>query len=203
ASTPSSDLFQVLSEPDGIPDSSDAASHDTDDTLEPVVFPTEEVAAPAPPMEWRKPKNRLTMPGALVGTPHYMAPELWRGQPASRASDIYAMGVVMRILLVGSPPHAAMTPYELLAATEDGNIEPTASLVEGLHPDLAEIVDRCLQTDPSDRFATGDALRAALEAITSSTAEPPPFRATPTVACVRLKPSTAACFLAAPARRGS
>ncbi len=97
-----------------------------------------------------------------------MAPELWQGKPASRTSDIYSIGVLMRILLVGSPPYAALTPYELLAATEDHSVEPTANLVPDLNQEFAAIVDRCLSLEPSQRFATGDALRTALEAISDT-----------------------------------
>lgn len=181
-SKPSSDLLQVLpsaSEPMVEDEESIALEHSTDDTLEPVALPGEPPPEEVLHGEWKRTKNRLTQPGTLVGTPHYMAPELWRGQPASRSSDIYALGVLMRILLSGSPPFAALTPYELMVATEDETIEPTANLVPGLHPDLAAIVDRCLAFDVNQRFATGDELRTALEAISQPDAPTTKFTGNP------------------------
>ena len=46
----------------------------------------------------------------LVGTPLYMAPEIWLGESATRRSDVYSFGAVLFTLLVGSPPHRAMRP---------------------------------------------------------------------------------------------
>ena len=47
----------------------------------------------------------LTDAGALMGTPDYMAPELWRGEPATRRSDVYALGALLFELCAGRPPH--------------------------------------------------------------------------------------------------
>jgi serine/threonine protein kinase len=44
---------------------------------------------------YRSPTAGLTEDGALIGTPHYMAPELWRAEPATRRSDVYALGVLL------------------------------------------------------------------------------------------------------------
>src|SRR5690606_20659678 len=69
--------------------------------------------APAERDGWRAGRAEITAVGALVGTPHYMAPELWRGEPASRASDVYALGVLLYCLCCGQPPTEAATMIEL------------------------------------------------------------------------------------------
>ena len=53
----------------------------------------------------RGPAGR-TRPGTLLGTPLYMAPELWRGEPATATSDVYALGILLYELCAGRPPHA-------------------------------------------------------------------------------------------------
>jgi serine/threonine-protein kinase len=55
-----------------------------------------------------------TKTGVLLGTPHYMAPEQVRGEPASAASDIYALGVMLHELIAGVPPFTGASPIEVL-----------------------------------------------------------------------------------------
>src|ERR1043166_8595213 len=53
--------------------------------------------------------GRSPRPGVLVGTPLYMAPELWRGEPATRRSDLYSLGILLYELLVGYAPHRGVS----------------------------------------------------------------------------------------------
>ncbi len=120
----------------------------------------------------------LTRPGATPGTPRYLAPEVRRGDVASRRSDVYQIGCVLYELVTGRAPLLDMlgTP-----ATTAGIEEPSAlvrpppvheldapSLSDRLGPAgarFAAVVDRCLARDPQDRFASGSELGAALELI--------------------------------------
>nr|BDT31338.1 SUMF1/EgtB/PvdO family nonheme iron enzyme [Myxococcus sp. MH1] len=112
---------------------------------------------------------QLTVPG----TPLYLAPELWRGEPASRATDIYAMGVMLHELCTGSAPHQHVPLAELGRAVT----AERPPLLEGQRLDLpagfASVVDRCLALEADQRFDSGDALREALEALSL------PVQATP------------------------
>ncbi len=55
----------------------------------------------------------LTAAGALLGTPHYMAPEQWTGRAVDPRTDVYAMGATLFHLLAGRPPFTAETREEL------------------------------------------------------------------------------------------
>jgi serine/threonine protein kinase/formylglycine-generating enzyme required for sulfatase activity len=105
---------------------------------------------------------------AVPGTPLYLAPELWRGEPASRASDVYALGVLLYELCAGAAPYQDVPLTQLGRAVLAGPPPPLAGLAPGLPPGLAAVVDRCLAAEPSGRFESGDALREALEALAVS-----------------------------------
>ena len=58
--------------------------------------------------------SNMTSTGMVMGTPSYMAPEQWRGDKISAATDQYAMGVLMYMVLTGRQPFEAPTPYALM-----------------------------------------------------------------------------------------
>jgi hypothetical protein len=121
-------------------------------------------------------QSRLTneMSPAL-GTLFYMAPEQadLSATPDARW-DVYALGAVMYRMLTGTPPHYQSTPFS------EGNLEaqlaayrrhilnaprPTAHRkILGVDPELATIIDRCLETSPSKRFANPQEVVSALDA---------------------------------------
>ncbi|MBK7071569.1 MAG: SUMF1/EgtB/PvdO family nonheme iron enzyme [Myxococcales bacterium] len=101
----------------------------------------------------------------VVGTPRYLAPELWRGAAASRQSDVYALGLVVYELAAGRVPDADATFAELPARRAAADPPPLATVAPTLDPAFAAIVDRCVRRDPAARFATADELRDALEAL--------------------------------------
>ncbi len=101
----------------------------------------------------------LTRPGDILGTPRYIAPELWIGRPASVATDLYAFGVMLYQLVTGRPPHAARNMRELVA-----NIcERDVPMLGDIDWRLANIIDRCLKRDPSQRLRSAGVLRDAFE----------------------------------------
>ena len=110
----------------------------------------------------------LTAPGALVGTPRYMAPECWRGEPASPRSDVYSLGAVLYELCSGRPPHTAQGLGALRQAVLEHRAPPVAGEASGLDPRLAALIDRCLEPEPERRFASAEPLREALEALRES-----------------------------------
>ncbi len=111
-------------------------------------------------------RSSLTQAGTLLGTPHYMAPELWRAEAASRCSDVYALGVLLYILCAGRPPTEATSPVELATRVQEQEPRPLLERAPRVDPRLAAIIDRCLRRDPFSRFASADDLRSALEQLT-------------------------------------
>jgi len=112
---------------------------------------------------WHDRLASITRAGTVMGTPHYMAPELWLADPASRRSDVYALGVVLFILAAGRPPHDAESPFDLAMQVQEKKMQSLLELAPTVDSKLASVVERCLARDPYDRFSSGDEVRAALE----------------------------------------
>src|SRR5262249_8598249 len=108
--------------------------------------------------------------GGIVGTPYYIAPEVWRAEAASRRSDVYSLGAVLYELAVGRAPHAG-TPLEELPQVVQVRDAPAMEEASGdADPRFAAILASCLARDPAARYASGDQLRAALEHLAQSSA---------------------------------
>jgi serine/threonine protein kinase/formylglycine-generating enzyme required for sulfatase activity len=101
----------------------------------------------------------------IAGTPLYMAPEIWRGEPVTRETDIYAMGALLYEMCAGAPPHIEVPLTELPRIASEQDAPPLLRVAPTVDPRFAEIVDRCLKRDPRRRFSSGDDLREALEAL--------------------------------------
>jgi eukaryotic-like serine/threonine-protein kinase len=99
-------------------------------------------------------------PRGIAGTPDYMAPELWRGQPADRRTDVYALGGVLYHLLAGKPAFHDVAPRDLPKVVQQ---KDAPRLTGSADPRLIAAIDRCLARDPAERWASGDELREALE----------------------------------------
>jgi len=106
--------------------------------------------------------DSLTRTGAVMGTPRYMAPELWEGAAASERSDVYALGAVLYELCSGHPPHTAGSVEELRRQLRNVAPRPLEHLVVGIDKRFAHIVDQCLDRAVLVRPESGQALHAAL-----------------------------------------
>ena len=106
--------------------------------------------------------TRLTAEGQLLGTPHYLAPELIEGREASRGSDVYALGCVLYECLSGEPPFAGRGAAEIgFAHLTEPPPDPRARRAE-LPEGLAQAVLTALEKDPAARPTTATALARML-----------------------------------------
>jgi len=110
----------------------------------------------------------LTQIGDVIGSPLYMAPEIWRAEPATRQADIYSLGTLLYELCSGRAPFEGLSLAELPLCVQERDARPLADVVSDADPRFCAIVDRCLRRDPAARFESGDALRAALEQLSGA-----------------------------------
>jgi predicted Ser/Thr protein kinase len=92
--------------------------------------------------------------GRLLGTPHYMSPEHYRGAETSGAADQYSLGVVTFQCLGGRVPFDATTAYELLNKHVAEPPPPLSELRPGLSAAVYAAIDRALAKRPEDRFSS-------------------------------------------------
>jgi eukaryotic-like serine/threonine-protein kinase len=110
----------------------------------------------------------------LVGTPLYLAPEIFDGRPASTRTDLYSLGVTLFHLVTGKFPHDALSMDELAAAhARDGG-----KRLRDLRPDLPRqfvaAIERALERDPARRYRTAGEMEAALrQSVGDATVETP------------------------------
>jgi hypothetical protein len=73
----------------------------------------------------------LTSAGMVLGTPEFMAPELARGEPATRATDIFSLGATLRHALCGQGPFGQGDPLALMLKAARGQVSPLPRAIPG------------------------------------------------------------------------
>ena len=116
----------------------------------------------------------VTMDGQMVGTPAYASPEQARGEGVGPPTDVFAFGVTLYEMLTGQRPFAGSSLAELLASIDRDAPKPASSLIPEVPETLDGVLAKCLARNPRERFANGDELVAALEALPPLTSNAPP-----------------------------
>src|SRR5215472_16948683 len=104
---------------------------------------------------------------SIVGTLPYMSPEVLRGQEADARSDIWALGILLFEMAGGRRPFRGLTAWELSSAILRQTPDP---LPTGTPAALRQIIERCLEKEPGQRYQRAGEVCAALEAATSDAA---------------------------------
>jgi len=107
-------------------------------------------------------KKTITFGRNLVGSVHYISPEQARGEPVSRATDIYSTGCVLYEMLTAKTPFDAESPITVALK----HIYDEPELPRTFNPDipsaLEEIILKTMEKKPEDRFATAEEFRNSL-----------------------------------------
>ena len=100
--------------------------------------------------------SRITQTGSLIGTPHYMAPEVFEGKPVDPCADLYSLGVLMYSLLTGRLPFDGPTPVAVMYAHLKADPLKPSEILPSFPPALERILLKLLQKEPQNRYATAD-----------------------------------------------
>jgi serine/threonine-protein kinase len=106
---------------------------------------------------------QLTLPGITMGSVHYFSPEQARGEPATVASDIYSLGIVLYECLTAQRPFSGDGAAAVALARLTSTPPRPSALRPGTPPELDAIVTRAMALDPAARYASAASMASALE----------------------------------------
>ncbi len=109
--------------------------------------------------------ERMTMTGALVGSPNHMAPEIIAGGEADARADLFSLGTIVYWLATDRMPFAAPNPTATLRRVIEGDFEDPRSVSPLVSDRLADAILRALSPDPALRQASAAELREALDQV--------------------------------------
>jgi serine/threonine-protein kinase len=112
--------------------------------------------------------EKMTMTGALVGSPAHMAPEIIEGEEAGAEADVFSLGTMLYLFATGKLPFTAPNTTATLKKILDGVYDDPRQFVPTVSDELAEIIATCLQRQPANRFTTAAAMRDALADLLAS-----------------------------------
>jgi serine/threonine protein kinase len=110
------------------------------------------------------PGPAITQDDFVMGTPHFMSPEILQGKGADTPSDVYALGGVLYQALCGAPPFDYPDTHRVLLAHLNEPVEHIQDRMPIAVPEpLADVIMKCLDKDPDRRYGSAGELADALE----------------------------------------
>jgi tetratricopeptide (TPR) repeat protein len=103
--------------------------------------------------------DRTQLTKGAMGTPMYMAPEQWRGETVTAATDVYAFGCILYEMLTGQRAVSGTSMAALEQAHCQGQVQP---MLDDVHPAIRAIVTICLRLAPAERYPNWSTLAEAL-----------------------------------------
>src|SRR5579885_1107559 len=104
----------------------------------------------------------LTNSGIVLGTADYLSPEQARGETLTASSDLYSLGVVMFEMVAGRPPFVGPTAVSIAMQHASTYPPPLHQFNPNVPPALEQIINRALEKEPGDRFASAAEMQQAL-----------------------------------------
>jgi serine/threonine-protein kinase len=101
----------------------------------------------------------------IFGSPHYMAPEQAQRLKLDSRTDIYSLGATMYHLLSGQTPFQGKSPQEIILQQINKQARELAEVSPMVSPEFVEVVEKCMEKDPDERFGNVEELVQALESL--------------------------------------
>ncbi|POB29461.1 protein kinase domain-containing protein, partial [Klebsiella pneumoniae] len=111
----------------------------------------------------------------VIGTVAYLSPEQVQGHSLGATSDVYSAGVLLYELLTGETPFNGGSPVETALSRLTQDVPAPSEIIDGVPPEIDDLVLRACQRAPEDRFADGSEFLAAVRQ-TAAELQLPAFR---------------------------
>jgi eukaryotic-like serine/threonine-protein kinase len=106
----------------------------------------------------------MTQTGALMGTPEYMSPEQAKGEKVDARSDLFALGIIFYEMLTGISPFKADTAMAMMFKRTQERAAPLSQMNVEVPGVISDIVSKCLEIKPDERYQTARAIIDDIEA---------------------------------------
>jgi serine/threonine protein kinase/tetratricopeptide (TPR) repeat protein len=103
--------------------------------------------------------------GVVMGTPAYMSPEQIAGRALDHRTDIFSLGIILYEMASGRRPFQGTSSFELATAILRDTPRPLSEIRAGLAEELVRLIERCLEKEAPDRFASARDVLDGLQAL--------------------------------------
>ena len=107
----------------------------------------------------------MTEKGIMVGTPEYMSPEQTESSDIDQRSDIYSLGILLFEMLTGRIPFEGETPLSIAIKQKTEAPPRPEEFNPGISQDLSQLILKCMEKDPANRYQSSEEVLASLEMI--------------------------------------